>query len=141
MTRVGISARFDARASTRCLGGARRGFTLLEFVTALGVFVVGLGVLVRMHLVAVAGVELADEIAFASRLASSKLEQLAVAPFDALLSGSEARGSLGRRDTQAPVYVVTWNVSRGELKTLDVVVSWARGTSQRRVALATQRAR
>ncbi len=92
---------------------------------ALGVFMIGLLGLVAMQLTAVKGVKLANEISIATNLASGKLEDLEVQPFDSIASGSETFDRFGSAGATPSYFTVAWTVSGGDPKSVSVVTSFS----------------
>lgn len=120
---------------------AERGFTLLEMMISLAVFMVGLAGVVSLQVASSHGVATANEITLATNIAAAKLEQLNVTSFDALADGTETYNKQGAFDGTSPYFTVTWSVAGLDIKDLTVAVAWSMGAANHSIALASRRAR
>lgn len=104
----------------------QRGFTLLELMLALGVFMTGLLGLLGMQLGIITGVQNANDLSLATNLATSSLDFLEVSDFDALASGTQNFDNQGALTGGAGYFTVTTTITddTAGLKNASVVVSW-----------------
>lgn len=123
----------------------QRGFTLIETMIALGVFMTGLLALVSLQVSVIRSVQLANEVALATNLASSQLEELELMAFDTFddFAANPKLYDIAGADTEdedATYYTVTIEVTGDAfLRDVTVTTSWLyNGTEEHAVAMTSQ---
>lgn len=106
------------------------GFTLIETMIALAVFMVGLLALVSMQVSVIKNVQLANEMALATNLASAQLEEMELIDAATLEDGESRFDNAGAQlpaDAE-PYFTVTWVVTTPaatNLRDVTVTTSWS----------------
>ncbi len=99
-----------------------KGFTLVEVMIGMAIFVIGYLAVASMQLVAIKGDASARKTTEAATLATDQLETLMVLPYDNIESGGPV--------TQG-AYTISWQVADNtplpHTKTITVTVSWQHG--------------
>lgn len=99
-----------------------KGFTLVEVMIGMAIFVIGYLAVASMQMVAISGDTSARKTTEAATLAADRLETLIVLPYDNIVGGGPlAEGA----------YTVTWQVTDNSplpnTKTITVTVNWQQG--------------
>jgi prepilin-type N-terminal cleavage/methylation domain-containing protein len=99
-----------------------KGFTLVEVMIGMAIFIIGYLAVASMQLVAIKGDASARKTTEAATLAADRLETLMVLPYDNIDSGGPV--------TQG-AYTISWQVADNtplpNTKTITVTVSWQHG--------------
>jgi prepilin-type N-terminal cleavage/methylation domain-containing protein len=104
-----------------------KGFTLVEVMIGMAIFIIGYLAVASMQMVAIKGDTSARKITEAATLAADRLETLIVLPYDNILSGpSVTEGA----------YEVSWQVAPDtplpNTKSITVTVEWQHGGGPRK---------
>jgi prepilin-type N-terminal cleavage/methylation domain-containing protein len=103
-------------------GITNKGFTLVEVMIGMAIFVIGYLAVASMQMMAIKGDTSARKTTEAATLAADRLETLMVIPYDNIASGGPVTEG---------AYSVSWQVAEGSLlpntKTITVRVSWQHG--------------
>jgi prepilin-type N-terminal cleavage/methylation domain-containing protein len=125
----------DASNEPRCRHRLERGFTLLELMVTLGIFMFVLLGVGGMQLTTITGAQRSVDATLAANLASSAIEDLRVQNFDTLAAPAaplqyDEYGALlvdnhGDPQTSGGYFAVTWTVGGGAgAKDVRVQVTW-----------------
>lgn len=121
------------RMSSHAPSASERGFTLIETMVSLGVFMFGLLALTFMQSSVIQNVRVANELALATNLATTQLEEMELLPLAQLVDGTAYFDFAGAPTTEdaAPYYTLTWVVEgTGNLRDVTVTVAWTYNGSE-----------
>jgi len=108
------------------------GFTLVEILIAMFIFVVGLLGVAGVATTVINGNAFSKKITTATTLAQNKMEEIKGTAYPSIASGS---------DTQETIYTRTWTVTSDSpvtgMKTIDIVVAFSWKGSPHNVTLQT----
>ena len=112
-----------------------KGFTLVEVMIGMAIFVIGYLAVASMQMMAIKGNTSARKTTEAATLAADQLETLIVLPYDNIASGGPVvQGA----------YEVSWQVDEGaplpRTKTITVMVAWQHGGQRKFEATYTKTA-
>ena len=106
------------------------GFTIVEVMVGMAIFVIGYLAVASMQMVAIKGDTSARKTTEAATLAADRLETLIVLPYDNIASGGPV--------TEGGAYTVSWQVADNSplpnTKTITVSVIWQHGGQRNFVA-------
>ena len=107
-----------------------KGFTIVEVMVGMAIFVIGYLAVASMQMVAIKGDTGARKTTEAATLAADRLETLIVLPYDNIASGGPV--------TEGGAYTVSWQVADNSplpnTKTITVSVIWQHGGQRNFVA-------
>lgn len=120
----------------------QRGFTLIEVMVAMAVFMFGLLSLLFMQSSVIQSVRVANELALATNIATAQLEEMELLPLIQLAEGSAFYDYAGAVTTEdeSPYYTLTWTVEgTANLRDVTMTATWTyNGEDERTVTMVTQ---
>ena len=112
-----------------------KGFTLVEVMIGMAIFVIGYLAVASMQMLAISGDTSARKTTEAATLAADRLETLIVLPYDNIANGGPVVEG---------AYEVSWQVDEGaplpRTKTITVIVEWQHGGRRKFEATYTKTA-
>lgn len=106
-----------------------KGFTLVEVIIAISILSFGLLAVASMQITAIMGNYLSGNLTEASALAGDRMEKLL------LMGYSEPDLDAGDHSDSRDFYTISWNVAENatfnNTKTVNVIVTWTQGSSQK----------
>jgi Tfp pilus assembly protein PilV len=107
------------------VGRETAGFTIIELLLSLGVFMVGIAGIMSLQIVGANQVKNADDLSLATNLATAKLEEVQVSNLDTLANDSSTYDHGGGTCVGTCYFTVGWTVaSTGKLVDIVVTTSW-----------------